>query len=876
MTTCSGITTPDPVYLDAIYYVDGTLTVAPAPVIVTGPTRNVTYGDPIPDLTPTYSPAITPATAAVCTTLYTATSSVTGSPYAITCGGAADPNYSFTYVDGTIIVAQAPVIVTGPTRNVTYGDPIPDLTPTYSPAITPATAAVCTTLYTATSSVTGSPYAITCGGAADPNYSFTYVDGTIIVAQAPVIVTGPTRNVTYGDPIPDLTPTYSPAITPATAAVCTTLYTATSSVTGSPYAITCGGAADPNYSFTYVDGTIIVAQAPVIVTGPTRNVTYGDPIPDLTPTYSPAITPATAAVCTTLYTATSSVTGSPYAITCGGAADPNYSFTYVDGTIIVAQAPVIVTGPTRNVTYGDPIPDLTPTYSPAITPATAAVCTTLYTATSSVTGSPYAITCGGAADPNYSFTYVDGTIIVAQAPLLITASSGTMVYGDTVLPVITPIYTTLVAGDLAPATPPVCVPNVTSTTPAGSYNSTCGSAADPNYAITYAWGTVVVTPAPQTITFGPLANMTWGQVAVIVSATASSGLPVTFTSETPVTCTNFGPGVFLVSPGTCTITASQSGLPNYLPATPVSQSFNIAQAASGATVTADFNPTRIGAPVTLSVSVTSPNPLAGTPSGSVQLYVDGVATGAAVALDVTGHASIVESTIPLGVHSLTVSYLGDTFFLGTTTAALSHTVVALLTTTTAVTSSLNPSVRGQYVTFTATITPQNASLGVAPSGTVQFRVNGTNLGTPQAVNAGGQATIITNSINAGADIIRATYSGDATNYSGSTSPNFTQTVTRANTTTTLTLVTPVSRLTTIRYTATVAAVAPGGRVPTGTVRFYRGATLIGSATLTAGVATLRYRNTALATGTYTFHAVYVTSTNYLTSTSANKTQVITP
>jgi hypothetical protein len=77
------------------------------------------------------------------------------------------------------------------------------------------------------------------------------------------------------------------------------------------------------------------------------------------------------------------------------------------------------------------------------------------------------------------------------------------------------------------------------------------------------------------------------------------------------------------------------------------------------------------------------------------------------------------------------------------------------------------------------------------------------------------------------------------------------------------------------YRATIASVTPGSGTPTGTVRFYRGTRLIGSATLAAGVATFRYTNTALAVGTYSIHAVYVQSTGYLASTSPNVSQRVT-
>jgi uncharacterized protein (TIGR03437 family) len=84
----------------------------------------------------------------------------------------------------------------------------------------------------------------------------------------------------------------------------------------------------------------------------------------------------------------------------------------------------------------------------------------------------------------------------------------------------------------------------------------------------------------QTITFGQLSNVTLGIAPFPVSATASSGLAVSFASTTPTVCTVSGSTVTIIAAGTCSITASQAGNANYTSATPVTQSFTVT-AASG-------------------------------------------------------------------------------------------------------------------------------------------------------------------------------------------------------------------------------------------------------------------------------------------------------
>ena len=80
----------------------------------------------------------------------------------------------------------------------------------------------------------------------------------------------------------------------------------------------------------------------------------------------------------------------------------------------------------------------------------------------------------------------------------------------------------------------------------------------------------------QTITFGPLANQNLtGSAPPPLGATASSGLPVTYTSNNTAACTVAGVFITLVAGGTCSITASQGGNGVYDPAVPVTQIFYV-------------------------------------------------------------------------------------------------------------------------------------------------------------------------------------------------------------------------------------------------------------------------------------------------------------
>src|SRR5207237_10694858 len=106
-------------------------------------------------------------------------------------------------------------------------------------------------------------------------------------------------------------------------------------------------------------------------------------------------------------------------------------------------------------------------------------------------------------------------------------------------------------------------------------------------------------------------------------------------------------------------------------------------------------------------------------------------------------------------------------------------------TTTAVASSANPSVFGQPVFFTATVSPTSGT--ATPTGSVQFQINGQNFGGPVALSNGAanSSTISNLAVNASGYTVQAIYSPNTGSFSGS-SGMITQVVNQASTTTAVT------------------------------------------------------------------------------------------
>ena len=166
------------------------------------------------------------------------------------------------------------------------------------------------------------------------------------------------------------------------------------------------------------------------------------------------------------------------------------------------------------------------------------------------------------------------------------------------------------------------------------------------------------------------------------------------------------------------------------------------------------NPSTLGQTVNFTATVNTNG--VGNPTGTVTFNDSSTILGTS---PVSGNsATLSTAALAAGVHSITATYSGDSTFNGSTSPVLSQDVLA--TTTTTLTSSLNPSKPGVAVTFTATVT----SAAGTPTGSVQFLNGATPLKTVTLVS--GVAQYKTTKLPLGSNLITAVYSGD---FFGSTS-----------------------------------------------------------------------------------------------------------
>lgn len=269
----------------------------------------------------------------------------------------------------------------------------------------------------------------------------------------------------------------------------------------------------------------------------------------------------------------------------------------------------------------------------------------------------------------------------------------------------------------------------------------------------------------------------------------------------------------------------------------------IEQDANGNTIASD-NGTHI------TISILS-NPSAGTLSGTTNVAVSGgIATFSSLSINNTGNGYTLQAHGPSNI---------------TETSSSFNITSSSVNTNTTVASSANPSVFGQNVTFTASVAPASGS--VAPTGNVQFVVDGSNYGAPVALGtcsppatATACASISDSALSVSNHTVTANYLGDTGFNTSSGSLAGGQTVNKADTTTTVGTITPEPSLVGQSYSVayTVAATSPGSGTPTGNVTVDDGNGNQCTGTVAAGSCSL----TSTSIGTKTITATYAGDTDF--------------
>ncbi len=411
---------------------------------------------------------------------------------------------------------------------------------------------------------------------------------------------------------------------------------------------------------------------------------------------------------------------------------------------------------------------------------------------------------------------------------------------------------------------------------------TCYTPQSASITVSQATPTVALTISPAKPTAGQ-------QVSFAATVTGVTGISPTGSVQffDGTTSIGFGGAPSATYTGTLSAGASHSlsavylGDSNYLKATSSVIPTAVGTAPTATVVSASATSAPYGQSVTLNITVSGSTVVNGTqPTGTLTFTGAGSTTTSAIS---GGSASVTLNNLAVGTYTIGTTYSGDTNYAGST----GNTVTVNVTQSTA---SLNPSIsttsftNGSTATLTVTVTlPGNAQL---PSGSTFIAtivgITGASYTGTFAINSGGNT-------GTGAVTIPAPIAGSYTlQITCGTSANFTCTpaslaisstattgTTGTSTGTTLTTTTlAISPITptagqAVTFTATVSASANAiaANPLAGTVNFYDGTTLIGSATVGAGgIATASISLTA-GTSAQSLTAQYQGNTVYAGSTS---------
>jgi type II secretory pathway component PulC len=613
----------------AITYVPGNLTVIPAGLTVTANNGSKMYGQSLTFAGTEFAVnglqggdsvgSVTLTSAGVANTAAPGSYPIVAS---VTTGSGLG-NYSINYVNGFLRVNPALLLVMANNTNQVYGTTNPVLTATLTgfvngDSVTNSDVGGEPELTTAAN--TNSPVGVyvitnTPGTLTSTNYVFAFTNGTLTVVPAAITVTANHQSQSYGAATPALTASYTGWVNGDTAAVLSgapllSVGVTTNSPVGS-YVITAaaGTLGATNYVFTLVNGTLSVTPASLTITANAAVKTYGQTVafgsgsPQFTSSglqNGETIGTVTLAVSGNGGAATAAVGGSPYAITPSAAAGGtftagNYAITYVPGNLSVSPAALTVTAKGQSKTYGQ-----TTAFGSGSTlfsssglqngetigTVTLAVGGNGGLATAPVGGSPYPITPSAAtggtfAAGNYVITYVPANLTVVPVALTVSARAQSKTYGQTVTfgsgstlfttsglqngeTIGTVTLTVSHNGGCALAT--VAGSPYTITVNA----ATGGTFAAGNYAITYAPGSLSVSPAALTVT-ASAQSKTYGQTLTFGSGSTlftSSGLQngETIGTVTLAVSNNGGAAAAAVAGSPYTITPSAATGGTFIPA----------------------------------------------------------------------------------------------------------------------------------------------------------------------------------------------------------------------------------------------------------------------------------------------------------------------
>jgi hypothetical protein len=285
--------------------------------------------------------------------------------------------------------------------------------------------------------------------------------------------------------------------------------------------------------------------------------------------------------------------------------------------------------------------------------------------------------------------------VVSPAPLFVTASSASAVFGSAI-PVVTPTYAGFANSDTSAnlSTMPVCiVQNLPANDAAGTYTTVCSGAVDPNYAISYATGTLTIVPLATSIS--------WTSPAAIIYGTSLGAAQLDASASVA--------GMFSYSPGLGTVlSAGNSTLTVVFTPT---DTVDYKTATAQVSLAVNKAPLSITALPTLGNNISRPY---GANNPAMTPVITGIVNGDPIsASDMT----MATPSSPVGVYAVTSTISDPANRLGNYAVTLVNGTLTVVPETTALIVTLSPSsiVVGQSSTATITLSGPDMVSPMDPS-----------------------------------------------------------------------------------------------------------------------------------------------------------------
>lgn len=570
-------------------YEDGTLTVNKASLIMTANDKSMTYGGTIPTLDAKYDglknnetrptwnkePSITT----------TATSISKVGAYPITINDADAKNYQLTINNGTMTINKAELTVNVDNKNRIYGDANPDFTLSYTGLKNNETVPewekqpVIETTADVKSSV--GTYPISVKDAVAVNYNISAIDGTLTINKASIRVKPNDATRKYGEDNPKFELSYIglrnnenvPEWT--TAPVITTNATKASSV--GEYAIEVTSAEARNYNLDNEVGILTITKAPLTVGVKNYSRKYGETNPAFELYYDGLLNGEATPEWTELPTITTDAETmsdvGEYEIAAIGGELKNYEAAEISsGVLTITTASLIIKANDANRLYYEDDPEFTFSCIGLVGNDDSSVLSKkpeiTTTAIKNSNVGVYVIEISNAESKNYAMSYEKGQLTINKRQLTVSTNDYTRAYGEE-NPIFELNYTGFVNNENESVllSMPKATTTATPNSDVGVYDIIIANGVAENYDFIYNSGKLTIEKAYQTLTWDQDFSEVKQYDQIELTASASSGLEITYTVEGDQACsiTKIGEKQYLdcAGEGEAVIVAIQEGNNNY-------------------------------------------------------------------------------------------------------------------------------------------------------------------------------------------------------------------------------------------------------------------------------------------------------------------------